>query len=160
MIMIKRESPGSAFFIQTRVGRNGQRFRMVKFRTMHENSSSAAHSPDSPYDPRVTRIGRFLRRYSLDELPNFLNVLKGEMSLVGPRPEMPFIVDSYSSMQRERLRAKPGITGLWQVSGRNTVDFEEWMKLDLRYVDSWSLRLDAAILLRTIPAVLLHKGAR
>ena len=159
MIMIKRESPGSAFFIQTRVGRNGQRFRMVKFRTMHENSSSAAHSPDSPYDPRVTRIGRFLRRYSLDELPNFLNVLKGEMSLVGPRPEMPFIVDSYSSMQRERLRAKPDITGLWQISYARGEAIHENLDYDLYYIENQSLLLDIVIMSLTLFAVVKGSGA-
>ncbi|MAE29276.1 MAG: sugar transferase [Planctomycetota bacterium] len=159
MIMIKRESPGSAFFIQTRVGRNGKRFRMFKFRTMHENSSSAAPSPDSPFDPRVTRIGRFLRRYSLDELPNFINVLKGEMSLVGPRPEMPFIVDSYNSMQRERLRAKPGITGLWQISYARGEAIHENLDYDLYYIENQSLLLDMVIMTLTLFAVVKGSGA-
>jgi len=110
-------------------------------------------------DPRVTTLGWFLRRTSLDELPQLLNVLRGDMALVGPRPPLPEEVSHYRRWQRRRLSMKPGITCLWQVSGRNTVDFEEWMRLDLRYIDSWSLWLDLKILLRTIPAVLSGRGA-
>ncbi|HUR28998.1 MAG TPA: sugar transferase, partial [Planctomycetota bacterium] len=115
-LLIKRESKGPVFFLQTRIGKDGRPFRMVKFRTMHEHLSFDAPAPKSHGDPRVTNIGRLLRRYSLDELPQLANVLKGEMSIVGPRPEMPFIVDTYGPIQRERLRAKPGLTGLWQIS--------------------------------------------
>jgi exopolysaccharide biosynthesis polyprenyl glycosylphosphotransferase len=114
--LIKRESAGPVFFVQRRVGRNGKAFPMIKFRTMHHELGGDAPAPRSPYDPRITRIGRWLRRYSLDELPQFFNVLVGDMSVVGPRPEMRFIVDQYGPLERERLRVKPGITGLWQIS--------------------------------------------
>ena len=112
-------------------------------------------------DPRVTGIGRYIRRYSFDELPQLWNVLKGEMSLVGPRPPLPEEVARYERWQRRRLSMKPGVTGLWQVSGRNEiVDFEDWMALDLAYIDNWSLTLDVKILLRTVPTVLSGRGAR
>jgi lipopolysaccharide/colanic/teichoic acid biosynthesis glycosyltransferase len=111
-------------------------------------------------DPRVTRVGGLLRRYSIDELPQLWNVLKGDMSLVGPRPPLPEEVKSYTGWQRRRLSVKPGITCLWQVFGRNEVDFEKWMELDLQYINQWSLALDMKILLRTIPAVLMARGAR
>jgi lipopolysaccharide/colanic/teichoic acid biosynthesis glycosyltransferase len=110
-------------------------------------------------DPRVTRIGHFIRRTSIDELPQLFNVLFGDMSLVGPRPPIPTEVNEYESWQRRRLSVKPGLTGLWQVSGRNNIDFEEWMKLDLSYIDNWSLALDFKILLRTVPAVVTKSGA-
>jgi lipopolysaccharide/colanic/teichoic acid biosynthesis glycosyltransferase len=111
-------------------------------------------------DPRVTPLGRFLRKSSLDEWPQFWNVLKGDMSLVGPRAPLPEEVKGYTRWQRRRLSVKPGITCLWQVSGRNEIDFQEWMKLDLLYIDTWSLFLDLKILLRTFPVVLLGKGSR
>jgi lipopolysaccharide/colanic/teichoic acid biosynthesis glycosyltransferase len=104
-------------------------------------------------------VGRLLRKTSLDELPQLINVLKGEMSFVGPRPPLPSEITQYESWQYRRLSMKPGISGLWQVSGRNTVDFEKWMKLDLQYIDNWSLKLDFIIILRTLPAVLLGRGA-
>ena len=110
-------------------------------------------------DPRVTLVGRFLRRSSLDELPQLFNVLKGDMSFVGPRPPIPEEVEKYEGWQRRRLSMKPGITGLWQVKGRNTIDFQQWMKLDLEYIDNWSFWLDVKILLRTIPVVIWGKGA-
>ena len=112
-------------------------------------------------DPRVTPLGRLIRRFSLDEAPQFWNVLKGEMSLVGPRPPLPDEVSRYELWQRRRLSMKPGVTGLWQVSGRSEIlDFDQWMELDLAYIDNWSLGLDAKILLRTVPAVLSGRGAR
>jgi lipopolysaccharide/colanic/teichoic acid biosynthesis glycosyltransferase len=110
-------------------------------------------------DPRVTLVGRFLRRWSLDELPQLWNVLRGEMSLVGPRPPLPSEVRRYESFERRRLSMRPGITCLWQVSGRNEIGFDDWVKLDLRYIDTWSVRNDLLILARTIPAVLRGKGA-
>jgi lipopolysaccharide/colanic/teichoic acid biosynthesis glycosyltransferase len=110
-------------------------------------------------DPRITSVGRFIRKTSIDELPQLFNVMRGDMSLVGPRPALPSEVAEYAPWQRRRLSVKPGITGLWQVSGRNQVDFDEWMHLDLAYIDGWSLWLDLRILLRTIPVVLLRKGA-
>jgi len=110
-------------------------------------------------DPRVTRVGRLLRKSSLDELPQLINVLRGDMSFVGPRPPIPEEVEQYQGWQRRRLSMKPGITGLWQVSGRNRIDFDQWMKLDLEYIDHWSLWLDVKILLKTIPTVIFGRGA-
>jgi len=110
-------------------------------------------------DPRITLVGKWIRRFSIDELPQLWNVLRGDMSLVGPRPPIPEEVRKYERWQRRRLSMKPGITCLWQVSGRNGIDFEDWMRLDLAYIDTWSLRLDALILLRTLPVVLTARGA-
>ena len=114
----------------------------------------------SSRDPRRTAVGRFLRKFSIDEFPQFYNVLRGDMSLVGPRPPLPQEVARYERWQRRRLSMKPGITCLWQISGRNEVSFQDWMKLDLTYIDNWSLLLDLKILLKTVPVVLLGKGAR
>jgi exopolysaccharide biosynthesis polyprenyl glycosylphosphotransferase len=169
-LLIKLESRGPVLFVQERIGLHGRRFRMLKFRSMvvdAEGRRTALHAlneMDGPVfkmraDPRVTTTGWFLRRTSLDELPQLLNVLRGHMALVGPRPPLPEEVSHYRRWQRRRLSMKPGITCLWQVSGRNQVDFEEWMRLDLRYIDTWSLWGDLKILLRTIPAVLSGRGA-
>jgi lipopolysaccharide/colanic/teichoic acid biosynthesis glycosyltransferase len=158
-------------FAQERVGLHGRRFRMLKFRTMvkgaeeqrdalldrNETRGPAFKMRD---DPRVTPLGRFLRKWSLDELPQLVNVLLGSMSLVGPRPLPPQEQADVRGLHRRRLSMKPGITGLWQVSGRNDLGFDEWMRLDLAYVDEWSLGLDLRILTRTLPAVLLARGAR
>ena len=114
----------------------------------------------SSRDPRITLIGRFIRRFSIDEFPQIYNVLRGDMSLVGPRPPLPQEVSKYQRWQRRRLSMKPGITCLWQISGRNHVNFEDWMKLDLTYIDNWSLLLDLKILLKTVPVVLLGRGAK
>lgn len=157
--LIRRESPGPAFFVQTRIGKNGKPFRMYKFRTMHAHMSGDAPAPQSPYDPRITRIGRYLRRYSLDELPQFINVLKGEMSIVGPRPEMPFIVESYGPMERERLRAKPGITGLWQISYARQQAIHDNLDYDLYYIEHQSMLLDLVIVALTVFAVVKGTGA-
>jgi len=162
-IWIKLDSRGPALFSQERVGLHGRTFRMFKFRSMVADAEErrgdlqADNEMRGPVfkirdDARVTRAGRWLRRTSLDELPQILNILRGEMSLVGPRPPIPREVEQYKRM-------KPGITCLWQVSGRNRIDFEEWMRLDLKYIDTWSLWLDFKILLRTIPAVLSGRGA-
>lgn len=159
------------FFSQERAGLFGRRFRMVKFRTMAldaeatKDALAARNELSGPVfkvtnDPRITRLGRVLRRTSLDELPQLFNVLAGDMSLVGPRPLPAKEQEKIVGWHRRRLSVKPGITGLWQVSGRSDIDFNEWMKLDLEYVDRWSLWLDLWILLRTIPAVLSGKGAR
>ncbi len=168
---IKLGSPGPIFYSQTRCGLNGRRFKLRKFRTMYEGSDSrldeVAHlnEVDGPafkarHDPRITPVGRVLRRMSLDELPQLYNVFKGDMSLVGPRPPLPEEVGRYERWQRRRLSMKPGITGLWQVSGRaNLDDFNRWIALDLAYIDQWSPWLDLKILLKTIPAVLSTRGA-
>ncbi len=164
------EDRGPIFFRQTRCGLYGRRFSMVKLRTMgvdaEERKCELAdlNEMDGPVfkvkcDPRVTRVGTFLRRYSLDELPQFWNVLIGEMSLVGPRPPVPEEVVHYEISERRRLSMRPGITCIWQVGGRNEIGFQEWVKLDLEYIDSWSLGLDAKILARTLPAVVFARGA-
>ncbi len=171
-IAVALDSPGPILFRQERVGLNGRRFTMYKFRSMVQNAESLLgelrerNEMSGPVfkmkrDPRVTKVGNFLRRTSIDELPQLFNVIRGEMSLVGPRPPLPSEVDLYQPEQRRRLSVKPGITGLWQVSGRNEVsDFSEWLHLDLEYIDRWSLALDLRILAQTLPAVLMAKGAR
>jgi exopolysaccharide biosynthesis polyprenyl glycosylphosphotransferase len=159
MILIRRESPGPAFFLQTRIGRDGRPFRMIKFRTMHLEASGDAPAPSQRDDPRITHIGRWLRRYSLDELPQVINVLKGEMSMVGPRPEMPFIVDKYGPMERERLRVKPGLTGLWQISYARGEAIHDNIDYDIYYVENQSLLLDFLILHLTVFAVVKGTGA-
>lgn len=158
-ILIRRESPGPIFFVQTRVGQDGRPFRMFKFRTMHQHMSGDAPAPNSPYDPRITRIGRYLRRYSLDELPQFFNVLIGNMSVVGPRPEMAFIVERYTAMERERLRAKPGVTGLWQISYAREQAIHDNLDYDLYYIEHMSLLLDLVIVALTGFAVIKGTGA-
>lgn len=169
-LLIKLTSPGPVFFVQDRVGMNQRRFHLYKFRSMVVNADEMkkelAHlnELDGPAfkignDPRITRIGRFIRKASIDELPQLYNVLKGEMSLVGPRPPLPDEVSQYQWLFRRRLSVKPGITCVWQVSGRNETTFDEWMKMDKQYVENWSLLLDFKILLKTIPAVLFCRGA-
>ena len=169
-LAIKLGSPGSVVFKQERIGLNGRIFTLYKFRTMieraHELRLEMSHLNEmtGPVfkmvdDPRVTTVGRILRRFSLDELPQLWNVFKGDMSLVGPRPPIPEEVKSYRRWHRRRLSMKPGLTCLWQVSGRNKIDFDHWMQLDLQYIDNWSPSLDLKILLRTIPAVLSGRGA-
>ena len=169
-LVVRLDSPGAALFRQTRTGRNGVPFTMLKFRTMQCNAEdrraelSALLVGDSILfklrdDPRTTRVGRFLRRYSLDELPQLINVLLGNMALVGPRPPLPEEVARYHPDVRRRLAVKPGITGLWQVSGRSDLSWEESVRLDLRYVDNWSLGTDIGILARTLGAVVHHRGA-
>lgn len=158
-IMIKRESEGPVFFKQMRVGKNGKPFEMVKFRTMHVRDCGDAPAPETEADPRVTRVGRFLRRYSLDELPNFWNVLRGDMSVVGPRPEMPFIVETYGPMDRERLRAKPGVTGLWQISYARQNAIHDNLDYDLYYIENQSFLLDLVIIALTGFAVAKGTGA-
>jgi len=159
VLLIRRESKGRAFFVQERIGRDGRPFRMFKFRTMHDEVSEDAPAPDSPYDARITRIGRYLRRYSLDELPQFLNVLRGEMSIVGPRPEMPFIVEEYGPRERERLRVKPGITGLWQISYARRGAIHENLDYDLFYIENQSVLLDLVIIALTSFAIIKGTGA-
>ncbi|MEZ5331669.1 MAG: sugar transferase [Thermoanaerobaculia bacterium] len=169
-LAIKVASPGEVLFRQVRCGLNGRLFTLYKFRTMVEDAerrrADLEHLNEmtgpvfkAREDPRVTRLGRLLRRFSLDELPQLWNVLTGSMSLVGPRPPIPDEVARYERWQRRRLSMRPGLTCLWQVNGRNELDFEEWMELDLEYIDSWSPFLDLKILLQTIPVVLSGRGA-
>lgn len=170
-LAIKMSSRGPIFFRQVRCGLNGRHFTLLKFRTMsagaegrlaeisHLNEMSGPVFKASK-DPRLTPVGRLLRRHSIDELPQLLNVIRGDMSLVGPRPPLPEEVSRYQPWQHRRLSMKPGITCLWQVSGRNDLDFDRWMALDLKYIDTWSPMLDLKILLKTVPAVLSGRGAR
>jgi lipopolysaccharide/colanic/teichoic acid biosynthesis glycosyltransferase len=169
-IAIRLESPGPVFYVSTRLGRRARPFPFVKFRSMVQDAEARRaqldelNEMDGPVfkirnDPRMTRVGRLLRKSSLDELPQFWSVLRGQMSLVGPRPPIPAEVEQYEHWQRRRLAVTPGITCLWQVRGRNRISFEEWMRLDAEYVDHLSLRLDLQILLQTIPAVLRGSGA-
>lgn len=168
--LVRATSNGPVFFRQVRIGRDGRPFRMVKFRTMYPNADkmlvhlSQRNENDGLLfkmkdDPRVTEIGRLLRKYSLDELPQLFNVLNGTMSLVGPRPPLQSEVELYPADMRRRLAVKPGMTGLWQVSGRSDLPWEEVMRLDIHYVDNWSLSLDLVILLRTVTAVMRSAGA-
>jgi exopolysaccharide biosynthesis polyprenyl glycosylphosphotransferase len=170
-IAIRLDSDGPVFFRQRRVGLNGRIFHMLKFRSMYRDAEErlaalkAQNEMSGPVfkmknDPRVTRMGRFLRKTSLDEFPQFWNVLKGEMSIVGPRPPIPAEVREYKRWQRRRLSMRPGITCVWQISGRNNIDFDHWMEMDLDYIDRWSLWSDLAICLKTVPAVLSARGAR
>ena len=169
-ILVRWDSPGPALFRQTRIGRYGKPFRIVKFRTMvidaEDRLDEVAHLNESEGplfkaadDPRVTRLGAFLRRTSLDELPQLWNVLLGEMSLVGPRPHLPDEVAHFGPLLRRRLIAKPGMTGLWQISGRSDLDWDETVRADLRYVENWSLGLDVMILWKTIAVVAKREGA-
>jgi len=169
-LLIKITSPGPIAFRQVRCGLNGRHFIMLKLRTMTNDAEdrkielSTQNEMDGPVfkmarDPRITKVGRVLRRYSIDELPQLWNVFRGDMSLVGPRPPVPVEVAEYETFERRRLSMRPGLTCLWQVSGRNTIGFEDWVRLDLEYIDTWSLINDVKILLRTFPAVLSGDGA-
>ncbi len=169
-VLIKRDSPGPAFYVQERVGKNGRLFHMYKFRSMVDGAEKMQNlvmhlnEMDGPVfkikaDPRLTRIGKFLRRTSLDELPQLFNVFNGTMSLVGPRPPILSEVSQYRPWQRKRLSVTPGVTCLWQVTGRNEITFDEWMKLDMQYIENWSLALDIKILLKTVKAVIKRRGA-
>jgi exopolysaccharide biosynthesis polyprenyl glycosylphosphotransferase len=169
-ILIKLTSRGPLFFKQTRVGQHGRQFHMLKFRSMVVNAEAlkakliAQNEQAGPVfkmkrDPRITTIGRFIRKFSIDELPQLVNVLRGEMSIVGPRPPIPSEVAKYEAWQRRRLSVRPGLTCVWQVSGRNEISFEEWMYLDMQYIDHWSLAQDFQLILKTVPVVLSGKGA-
>ncbi len=169
-LAVKLDSPGPIFFVQPRCGRYGRVFPFLKFRTMVSDAESRKaalrqlNEKSGPVfkmqrDPRVTRVGRILRKYSIDELPQVLNVLVGHMSLVGPRPPVPAEVEKYELDHRGRLSMRPGLTCLWQVSGRNEIEFEDWVKLDIEYVERWSLLLDLQILIATFPAVISGRGA-
>ena len=149
-ILIRRSSPGAAFFVQDRVGKNGKIFRLLKFRTMYVEADAYAKSPTDTSDPRITAIGRYLRRTSLDELPQLFNVLRGEISLVGPRPEMPFIVEQYLPLHRQRLTVKPGLTGVWQLSADRAYSIHENIEYDLYYIRHRNFFMDLAIVLHTL----------
>jgi exopolysaccharide biosynthesis polyprenyl glycosylphosphotransferase len=167
--LIRLTSPGPAIFKQVRCGLNGRLFLFYKFRSMVENAEELKKDLEHlnvrqtvfkiPDDPRLTLIGRYLRKFSVDEWPQLWNVLKGDMSLVGPRPAVPSEVQRYQRWQRRRLRMRPGLTCLWAISGRDGVDFDTWMKMDMQYIDNWSLALDWKIILHTIPRVLTGRGA-
>jgi len=180
-LVIKATSPGPVLFVQERLGRNGRPFRFYKFRSMRHDADDAIHRQFAAMfingdedgcreqnggkagfkmeeDPRITPIGRWLRRTSLDELPQLLNILKGDMSLVGPRPPISYEIENYQPWHLERLKVTPGLTGLWQVMGRSRVSFDEMVHLDLHYINHWSLLLDLRILLRTVPVVVRGTG--
>lgn len=169
-LLIRLDSPGPIFFRQKRVGKNGKTFNFYKFRSMVSGAEGVIDtlrplsSADGPVfkikdDPRITRVGRFLRRSSLDELPQLINVLRGEMSVVGPRPNLPSEVSQYLPWQRRRLDVTPGITCFWQIAGRSHIGFQEWMRLDLEYVRARNYVTDLKIMFKTIPAVIARKGA-
>ena len=168
-LLIRLTSPGPAIFRQLRCGLNGRLFVFFKFRSMVEDAEKMRDRYEHlnvrgtafkiPDDPRLTTLGRWLRKFSIDEWPQLWNVLRGDMSLVGPRPAVPIEVEQYARWQRRRLRMRPGLTCLWAISGRDNVDFETWMKMDMQYIDNWSLALDWTIMLRTVPRVLSGKGA-
>lgn len=169
-LLVKIGSPGPVIFRQLRCGLNGRRFWLYKFRSMYRDADlqqfEVAHlnEMDGPVfksskDPRITPVGRVLRKLSLDEFPQLFNIIRGDMSFVGPRPPLPQEVAQYEKWQRRRLRMKPGLTCLWALEGRNQLNFSRWMKLDMEYIDHWSLGLDFKILLRTIPRVLSGRGA-
>ncbi|NUN94698.1 MAG: sugar transferase [Candidatus Omnitrophica bacterium] len=178
-ILIKLDSRGSVFFKQTRMGREFRPFPMFKFRSMRVDADAKRHEEfmkkviqegqgevdqetgkpvfKEKDDPRITRVGRFIRRYSIDELPQIFNVLRGEMSIVGPRPPVPYEVAMYREHHLPRMSAKPGITGVWQVSGRNAVSFDDMVLMDITYMENWSILTDIKIILQTIPVVLFPK---
>ncbi|MBC8425484.1 sugar transferase [bacterium] len=176
-ILVKRSSPGPVLFVQERIGKDGVPFPFLKFRTMVHNSDDAIHrqfaamfingdekepAKDNVFkmtnDPRVTRIGAWLRKTSMDELPQLINIVRGEMSLVGPRPPIAYELDHYQPWHHERLRVTPGLTGLWQVSGRSNVPFEEMVRLDIHYINTWSLKKDMEIVFKTLPVVMRGTG--
>ncbi|HMF79515.1 MAG TPA: sugar transferase [Bryobacteraceae bacterium] len=168
-LLIKLSSPGAVIFTQSRCGLNGRRFTLYKLRSMVDNAHDLRPDLEHlnergvvfklPNDPRITPIGRWIRKFSVDELPQLYNVLRGDMSIVGPRPPLPSEVDRYERWQRRRLRMRPGLTCLWAISGRDHIDFNTWMRLDISYIENWSLQLDWSIILKTIPHVLAGKGA-
>ena len=169
-ILIKLESKGEVIFKQKRVGLNGKEFYMYKFRSMVINAEELKAELESQNemsgpifkmkdDPRITKIGKFIRKTSIDELPQLINVIKGDMSLVGPRPSLPKEVEEFETWMRERLEVKPGLTCIWQVSGRNNIDFEDWMKLDIKYVRERSFKLDIKLILKTVLVLFGDKNA-
>jgi lipopolysaccharide/colanic/teichoic acid biosynthesis glycosyltransferase len=170
-IAIKLESSGTIIFYQYRVGKDGKIFKMYKFRSMIENAEKLAHKLKNKNemtgpmfkikdDPRITRIGKFIRKTSIDELPQLINVLKGEMSLVGPRPNLPKEVEKLNAYQRQKLCAKPGLTCYWQVMGRNSINFQRWMELDIKYIRERNTWLDIKLIYQTVTLLLGDENAR
>jgi exopolysaccharide biosynthesis polyprenyl glycosylphosphotransferase len=170
-VLIKIDSKGSVIFSQTRIGKNGKEFKMYKFRSMVVNAEElkkkllAKNEMSGPMfkmkdDPRITKIGKFIRKTSIDELPQLINVLKGEMSLVGPRPSLPKEVAQFEPWMMRRLDVKPGLTCYWQVSGRNNIDFDDWMRLDIKYVQDRSIKLDIKLIFKTFFVLFGDKNAR
>ena len=159
-VLVKLDSKGPVFFIQDRVGKDGKPFRAYKFRTMLHGAADqgAGLIIEGQDDPRITKVGKFLRRWSLDELPQFINILKDEMSVVGPRPTLPYQVQQYDEFQRRRLEVKPGITGWAQIHGRNVLSWPERIEYDVWYVDNWSFRLDMEIILKTFGVLFKREG--
>lgn len=169
-LLVAVDSHGPALYRQERVGRGGRRFKMLKFRSMYVGAHDERHHIESVNeasgpvfkmrdDPRVTRVGRVIRKLSIDELPQFWNVLRGDMSLVGPRPPLPEEFVEYGRAHNRRLLVTPGLTCIWQVSGRSDIDFEDWVAMDVEYITTWTLRRDLVLIARTVPAVLSGKGA-
>ncbi len=169
-IAIKLEDGDPIIFTQTRIGKDSKPFKMYKFRSMWKNAEKYLskledqNEADGPVfkiedDPRITRVGKFIRRYSIDELPQLFNILKGDMSIVGPRPPLENEVECYTSYERQRLNVKPGLTCYWQCSGRSNIGFDEWMELDMKYINERSALTDLKLIFKTIPAVLKHDGA-
>lgn len=158
-VLIKLDSAGPVIFSHERVGKNGKKFLLYKFRTMHAGVEPQAESPHQSDDKRITRFGRWLRKTGLDEAPQFLNVLKGEMSMVGPRPEMPFIVETYRDWEKVRLKVEPGITGLWQVLRRKDVPLKDNLEYDFYYLQHRSVILELVILFKTVIIIIRGKGA-
>jgi lipopolysaccharide/colanic/teichoic acid biosynthesis glycosyltransferase len=170
MVAVKLDSPGPVVFRQRRVGRDGVEFEVLKLRTMCIDAEQrlaevkALNEAEGPvfklkHDPRITRVGRILRKLSIDELPQLWNVVRGEMSVVGPRPALPSVMTAWSLDNFERLRVRPGITGMWQVHGRSDASGDAYLRLDLYYVDNWSLVMDLLIALKTVPVVITGRGA-
>jgi lipopolysaccharide/colanic/teichoic acid biosynthesis glycosyltransferase len=169
-LAVKLDSPGPAFYVSVRVGKDGTPIRIAKFRSMFLDADlrlpelAGVNEADGPIfkikdDPRITRVGRLLRKLSLDELPQLFNVLRGEMTVVGPRPALPAEVDTYTERERQRLLVKPGLTCIWQVSGRSDLDFVTWMRMDLQYIQEWTPVQDVRLIAKTVPAVALGRGA-
>ena len=171
-LAIHLDSPGPIFFAQTRIGKNGRRFKIYKFRSMYIDAEERKKELEAQNemsglmfkmenDPRITKVGKFIRKTSIDELPQFLNIVKGDMSLVGTRPPTEDEFEQYNSHYRRRISMTPGLTGLWQISGRSDIsNFDEVVKLDLEYIDNWSIGLDIKILFKTVGAVLKGRGSR
>ena len=171
-LAIKLDSPGPVFFAQTRIGKNGRRFKIYKFRSMYIDAEARKKELEQQNemqglmfkmenDPRITKVGKFIRKTSIDELPQFYNIVKGDMSLVGTRPPTEGEFEQYNSHYRRRISMTPGLTGLWQISGRSDIiDFDEVVKLDLEYIDNWTLGLDIKILFQTVWVVLTGKGSK